>query len=79
MLCYGQGKKPLPKVSSLAAVNVITTEGKETADQVIVTQQRARIQRRGEQWRIRNTPEGEQGARRRNKLQRSGSKMGLQV
>ena len=40
MLCYGQGKKPLPKVSSLAAVNVITTEGKETADQVIVTQQR---------------------------------------
>lgn len=79
MPCYGQGKKPLPKVSSLAVVNVIMTEGKETADQVIVTQQRARIRRGGEQWRIRNTPEGGQGARRRNKLQRRGSKMDLQI
>lgn len=79
MPCYGQGKKQLSKVSSLAAVNVIMTEGKETADQVIATQQRARIRRGGEQWRIRNTPEGEQGARRRNKLQRRGSKMDLQI
>lgn len=56
MLCYGQGKKPLPKVPILAAVNVIVTKGKEITDKVIVTQQRARIQRGGEQWRNRNTP-----------------------